>query len=210
MDLITIDRITKYGEINSDSPKLDDEEILRQPILFNRDTGKYMPLNDANPMIQTILERVHGNTTNSLFLSTINPQKNTSDSNLSRYEKDDEEYSSSSDSSSAKSGQTLGSPSLSDHRKKPSSTMESKISSPKESRSKFSTMNFFRRKKKIPPEQEKPIDKDENEKVLTNDGQYGDLKYKSSKYLHESPQFDKTQVLQTIVDAHLGPIWCMR
>ena len=211
---MTIDRITKYGEIDPNSPKLDDDEILRQPILFNRDTGKYMPLNDANPMIQTILERVHGNNnllSNSLFLSTINPRKNSSDlaksdSNLSRpkrYKNDDEEYSSSSDSSSAKSG----SPSLSDHRKKVSGSTESKT---KESRLKFSSMNFFRRKKKILPEQEKPIDEDENEKVLINDGQSGELKYKSSKYLHESPQFDKTQLLQTIDDAHLGPIWCMR
>lgn len=202
---MTIDRITKYGEIDADSPKLDDEEILRQPILFNRDTGKYMPLNDANPIIQTILNRVHGN--NNLLTNTrlTSSDLAKSDSNLSLSKQLDEEYSSSSDSSSVKSGQTLASSTLSDHPKKSSTSNELKSSS-----SKFSTMNFFRRKKKTIPEQDKPMHIDEDEKILINDGLHGELKYKASKHLHETPQFEKTQLIQTIVNAHLGPIWCMR
>ncbi|CAF4408725.1 unnamed protein product, partial [Rotaria magnacalcarata] len=31
-----------------------------------------------------------------------------------------------------------------------------------------------------------------------------------SRNLKEQPQFDKTQLLQTIVNAHNGPIWCMK
>ncbi|CAF1564852.1 unnamed protein product, partial [Adineta ricciae] len=58
VDLHTIDRITKYGELSPNSRKLNDDEILQQPIVRNLDNGKYMPLIDANPMTQTILERV--------------------------------------------------------------------------------------------------------------------------------------------------------
>lgn len=51
---------------------------------------------------------------------------------------------------------------------------------------------------------------DDAEKLLINDGFNGDLKYKSSRILKDQTQFDKTQLLQTIVNAHNGPIWCMK
>ena len=50
---------------------------------------------------------------------------------------------------------------------------------------------------------------DDGEKLL-NDGFNGDLKYKASRNNKEQLEFDKTQLLQTIVNAHHGPIWCMR
>lgn len=227
IDLMTIDRITKYGEITADSRKLDDEEILHQPIVFNRDTGKYVPLSDANPMIQTILERVHGNNTvlpvlsTSIFHSTMNILKSSSevtksDPNLSRQKRrddDDDDSLSSSDASSTKSGQTTGTSTLSDNAIK-SSTSPEPISSRKKHLSKLAAMNFFRRKKKTIDEPQQvnhaDDDDDEYEKGLINDGLYGDLKYKASRHLKEAPQFDKTHLLQTIVDAHEGPIWCMR
>ena len=75
--------LTKYGEISPNSRKLNDDEILRQPIVRNLDNGKYIPLSDANPMTQTIMERVHGSMIslrqNSMFNSNINIRKNSSD-----------------------------------------------------------------------------------------------------------------------------------
>ncbi|CAF4902260.1 unnamed protein product, partial [Rotaria socialis] len=53
-------------------------------------------------------------------------------------------------------------------------------------------------------------EEEDGERLLINDGSNGDLKYKSSRNLKEQPQFDKTQLLQTIVNAHNGPIWCMK
>ncbi len=53
-------------------------------------------------------------------------------------------------------------------------------------------------------------EEEDGERLLINDGSNGDLKYKASRNFKEQPQFDKTQLLQTIVNAHNGPIWCMR
>lgn len=218
---MTIDRITKYGEIGPDSPKLDDDEILRQPILRNLDNGKYIPLSDANPMTQTILERLHGTgnmmsvAPNSIFHSAINLRKNSSDANRSEFrtKRHDDGNMSSSDSSSAKSGHTTAL-STSSEASKSSPPAPRKVSSVKQHLTKLVAINFLRRKKKVVHEQQAPADledeEDDGERILINDGSNGDLKYKASRHVKDAVQFDKTQLLQTIVNAHNGPIWCMR
>lgn len=217
---MTIDRITKYGEITPDSRKLDDEEILHQPIVYNRDTGKYVPLGDANPMIQTILDRAHG----SIGLlaapsGPLNIRKNSSevtrsDSNLSRQKPRDDDGENDSSTSSDTSSQTMGTSILSDHGNQSSTSSEPTNKTRKHHWSKIAAMNFFRRKKKAvdEPQPSNSVDDedDEGEKALINDGLYGELKYKTSRHFKETPQFDKSLILQTIVDAHAGPIWCMK
>jgi hypothetical protein len=226
-----IDRITKYGEISPNSQKLNDEEILRQPILHNLDNGKYIPLIDANPMTQTIMERVHGNGSminlrqNSIFNSNNNLRKNSSETNnlskselnLSRQKhkiNNDDNESTSSESSSTKSSQTTAISSSSVNSKSLKSTKNS-TKSIKKKLSRLVLKNFFRREKNSKSLDHKNTtdiddEEDDNERLLINDGSNGDLKYKASRYLREQPQFDKTQLLQTIVNAHNGPIWCMR
>jgi len=225
-----IDRITKYGEISPNSQKLNDEEILRQPILHNLDNGKYIPLSDANPMTQTIMERVHGNGSvinlrqNSIFNSNNNLRKNScetnnlskSELNLSRqkHKINNDDESTSSESSSTKSSQITAISSLSGNNKTLKSTRNSGKSIKKQL-SRLVVKNFFRREKNSKSyDQKNTLDiddeEDDNERLLINDGSNGDLKYKASRYLREQPQFDKTQLLQTIVNAHNGPIWCMK
>jgi hypothetical protein len=213
IDLNTIDHITKYGEITPNSGKLNDDEILRQPIVRNLDSGKYIPLSDANPMTQTIMERVHGSMIslrqNSIFNSNINSSDtnhlSTSDLNLSRQQQFD---SSSSDSSSTKSSSAVTT-STSSVTNKSSRSPGHGLLPTKKQLAKMVVMNFLRRKKKT---DDKHVDdeEDDNERLLINDGSNGDLKYKASRYLKEPAQFDKTQLLQTIVNAHDGPIWCMK
>jgi hypothetical protein len=212
-----IDRITKYGEMTPDSGKLNDDEILRQPIVRNLDNGKYIPLSDANPMTQTIMERVHGSMIslrqNSIFNSNINLRKNSSDThnlstselNLSRKKQFD---SSSSDSSSTRSSHTTEASTSSSSVTNKSSRS---VRSVKKQLAKLVVMNFLRRNKKTNDKHGDVDDEeDDNERLLINDGSNGDLKYKASRHVKESAQFDKTQLLQTIVNAHDGPIWCMR
>ncbi len=231
IDLTIIDRITKYGEIAPNSRKLNDEEILRQPIVRNLDNGKYIPLSDANPITQTILERVHGTSSvialrqNSIFTSNINLRKNSLDTNnlskselnLSRQKHQhnhDDNQSTSSGSSSTKSSPTtvLSSSSVTSTS---STTVRHAAPSIKKQLTKLMVRNFLRRRKnKTNSDHHETVDiddeEDDNERLLINDGSNGDLKYKASRYLKEPTQFDKTQLLQTIVNAHNGPIWCMR
>lgn len=218
IDLSMIDRITKYGEISPNSRKLNDDEILQQPIVHNLDSGKYIPLSDANPMTQTIMERVHGrNSITSNFRKTSSDMLNLnkSEPNLSRQKSknNNDNQSTSSASSSTKSSQTtVLSLSAAPHNSSPSSNQTN--ISVKKKLTNLVMKNILRRKKpskkKHDDEMNEIDDEEDSEKLLINDGLNGDLKYKASRYLKEQAQFDRTQLLQTIVDAHDGPIWCMR
>jgi hypothetical protein len=182
-------------------------------------------------MIQTIMERVHGNGSmmtlrkNSIFNSNHNLRQNSSDTknlntpelNLLRQKhkiNNGDNESTSSESSSTKSGHTTVVSSSSTTGKSSKSAGNATISIKKQL-TKLVIKNFLRRKK-IPTHDDHhdiaDIDdeEDDTERLLINDGSNGDLKYKASRNLKEQPQFDKTQLLQTIVNAHNGPIWCMR
>lgn len=231
MTLSTIDHLTRYGELFPNSRKLNDEEILQQPIVLNLDNGQYIPLSDANPMIQTIMERTHRaesianlrHNTLKKSLSSLrrssseNNSFSISDINLShkRHKKHggDDNESTSSGSSSTKSSHTTGISSSSTTSKSLASS--SSRPSIKKQLKNLVVKNFFRKKKhEAPVDHQHAIDideeEDDTERLLINDGSNGDLKYKASRHLKEQTQFDKTQLLQTIVNAHSGPIWCMK
>ncbi|CAF2993969.1 unnamed protein product [Rotaria socialis] len=233
VDLNKIDHITKFGELYPNSQKLNDDEILRQPIVLDLDSGKYIPLSDANPMTQKIIERTNRagsiitlrhnsilNSRNNLRKSSLenNNTLSKSDMNLTNQKhatvQDDEIESTSSESSSTKSSRTTGMSLSSVTDKSSVSTIQSPMSIKKQLKN--IVIKRFLRKKKIKkdfdPNNLPEIDDedDDTERLLINDGSNGDLKYKSSRYLKEQTQFDKTQLLQTIVNAHIGPIWCMK
>lgn len=215
IDLNIIDRITKFGEISPNSRKLNDDEILRQPIVHNLDNGKYIPLSDANPMTQTIMERVHG--TNSIMSFNSNHNLNRSESTLLRQKhknNDNDNESTSSASSSTKSSQTT-TVSLSAVPTQSTTSTNSSSKSIKKQLRKLVMKNFLRRGKNIKTDDQQNAEyiddeEEDGERLLINDGSNGDLKYKASRYLKEQAQFDRTQLLQTIVNAHEGPIWCMK
>jgi hypothetical protein len=216
IDKNTIDHITKFGEISPNSRKLNDDEILLQPIVLDLDNGKYFSLGDANPMTQTILERAHGNGSmiglrhNSILrkASMIDKSLSKSETNLAN-QNDDENESTSSESSSHTT--PISSSSV---------TSKSSISAGHGTTSltrqitKFVVRRFLRKGKNRSNYEHRDSgdndDEEDAERILINDGSNGDLKYKASRYLKEQAQFDKTQLLQTIVNAHRGPIWCMR
>ncbi|CAF1483236.1 unnamed protein product [Adineta steineri] len=220
VDLHTIDRITKYGELSPNSRKLNDDEILQQPIVRNLDNGKYMPLIDANPMTQTILERVRRSESmipsrrGSLINSSLSLRQKSIDNlrksamNLSHktYHNDDNES-----TSSESSNHTVAtSPPISNQS---SPTTVRRGTSIRKQLVHLVAKNILRKEKiKTIDDRHDTGDDEEDEtgRVLINDGSNGDLKYKASRYLKEPAQFDKTQLLQTIVNAHSGPIWCMR
>lgn len=230
-----IDRITKFGEVSADSTKLDDEEILQQPIVLDLDSGKYIPLSDANPMTRTLMQRTSRAGSiitlrqNSIFNSRHNVRKHSSDNNpLSKSEmnlsnpihrrhskiQDEDNESTSSESSSTKSSHTTVASSSSVTDKSSISTVQSPVSIRKQIKN-LVVKSFSRKKKRKPAEDyqnsgEIDDEEDDAERILINDGSNGDLKYKASRYLKEQAQFDKTQLLQTIVNAHNGPIWCMK
>ena len=242
VELNLIDHIPKFSELPS---KLNDNEIL--PHLHHFDNAKYIPLTDANPMTQTILERVHGSGSmmtlrHNSILNTNNMRRSSSDNNnnnsnlngtinldtsLSRQrrksngeeeEDDDDNESTSSESSSTKSSHTIAVSSSSSTTNK--STMaalraaSSLFHGGKRQLTRLVNRSFLRKtgKKTIGAHHVVDMDEEEEdgERLLINDGSNGDLKYKASRNLKEQPQFDKTQLLQTIVNAHNGPIWCMR
>jgi hypothetical protein len=237
MSLKQIDRITKFGVLSPTNDRLDDETILQQPIVRNLDNGKYMPFSDANPITQTILERVHGSNGNLMSSRRNSVLKNhhlrrnsvdqhlqlTSDVDLplARSKRrstshDGEEHNSfSSESSSTKSSHTTGFSSSSTTSKSSNKTKNlatSLFQDGKKHLARLVTKNFLRKSnsKKNSMGVDLDDDEDDGERVLINDGSNGDLKYKASRYLKEQSQFDRTQLLQTIVNAHEGPIWCMR
>jgi hypothetical protein len=140
-------------------------------------------------------------------------------SNGEEEEDDDDNESTSSESSSTKSSHTIAVSSSSSTTNKASTTAIRAASSlfhgGKRHLAKFVNRSFLRKggKKTLPGHHDvADIDEEEDdgERLLINDGSNGDLKYKASRNLKEQPQFDKTQLLQTIVNAHHGPIWCMR
>jgi hypothetical protein len=163
-------------------------------------------------MIQTMMERLHGSgsmTTirrNSTIHNT-NSFENNSEINLTRQKhqtiEDNDNESTSSGGSSHTTTVSL-------------SSATSKSSVPKKTSfrhlKKLAVRNIFRRKEKKNDSNQVEMDdeEEEGERTLINDGSNGDLKYKASRSLREQTQFDKTQLLQTIVNAHDGPIWCMR
>ncbi len=236
VDLNLIDHITKSGELTS---KLNDNELLQQSIVHNIDNIKYIPLTDANPMTQTILERVHGSGSmmtlrQSSILNTNNIRRNSSENNningtnnletsLTRQrhqsngeEEDDDNESTSSETSSTKSSHTIAI-STSSSRTNKSTTAAMRAASSlfhggKRQLTRLVNRSFLRKtgKNVIDRHQDVDEEEDDGERLLINDGSNGDLKYKASRNLKEQPQFDKTQLLQTIVNAHNGPIWCMR
>ena len=250
VDLNLIDRVTKFGELLPYSQKLNDEEILRQPIVRNLDSGKYIPLCDANPMTQTIMERAHGSasvisTRHTSILINSNLRRNSTDNHnhtlngmnsteghsVRRKTKikggeqdddedddDDENESTSSATSSTKSSHTTAVSSSSAASKSSTSaarTASSLFHGGKRQLTKLVVRNFLRRGAKKTTSDRHDIadindDEDDGERVLINDGSNGDLKYKASRNSKEQAQFDRTQLLQTIVNAHDGPIWCMR
>ncbi len=242
VDLNLIDHITKFGELTS---KLNDDEIILQSIVHNLDNVKYIPITDANPMTQTILERVHGSGSmmtlrHSSVLNSNSIRRNSSENNniingtnnletnLTRQrhqsneeeeEDDDDVDSLSSSSSSTKSSHTIAISSSSSTANK-STTAAIRVAASlfhggKRQLTRLVNRSFLRQKGKKSTYGHHDIvdiddEEEDGERLLINDGSNGDLKYKASRNLKEQPQFDKTQLLQTIVNAHNGPIWCMR
>jgi hypothetical protein len=230
-----IDHIIKSSELTS---KLNNNELLQQSIVHNIDNIKYIPLTDANPMTQTILERVHGSGSmmtlrQSSILNTNNIRRNSLDNNningtnnletnLTRQRhqsnggEDDDNESTSSETSSTKSSHTIAiSTSSSTTNKSTTGAMRAASSlfhGGKRQLTRLVNRSFLRKtgKKSIHRHQDVDEEEDDGERLLINDGSNGDLKYKASRNSKEQPQFDKTQLLQTIVNAHNGPIWCMR
>ena len=133
-------------------------------------------------------------------------------------DEDDDNESTSSESSSTKSSHTIAHSSPSNLSKSSKAAVRAAsmlIRGGKRQLSRLMTRSFLRRNGRKPSNgHQQPVDVDEEEddgeKPLLNDGFNGDLKYKSSRNLKEQLQFDKTQLLQTIVNAHRGPIWCMK
>ena len=135
-------------------------------------------------------------------------------------EEDDDNESSSSESSSTKSSHTIAISSSSSSTTNKSSTAAIRAASTlfhdkKRQLSRLVSRSFLRRSGKKQVDRHHDVadmdeEEDDAERVLINDGSNGDLKYKASRNLKEQAQFDKTQLLQTIVNAHHGPIWCMR
>ena len=170
-------------------------------------------------MTQTILERVRGtesmmvlrrnsmiNTANSLAKKSID---NIKKSALSLSHKNHHDYDNESTSSESSSHTTAMSSSVD---QSSLSTARRTISIKKQLKN-LVVRNILRKgKHKTTHEHQDTADDedDDAERVLINDGSNGDLKYKASRHLKEPTQFDKTQLLQTIVNAHNGPIWCMR
>lgn len=238
-DLILNDQITKFGDFSS---KQNEHEYIH-----NHENGKYLQLVDANPMTQTILERVHGSGSmmtlrQNSVLTTSNLRRNSSENSnhsfhgltnlensLTRQRRqsndveeeddDDDVESTSSESSSTKSSHTIAVSSSSSTTNKSATAALRAASSlfhgGKRQLTRLVNRSFLRKtgKKTISGHHDiADIDEEEEdaEKLLINDGSNGDLKYKTSRNFKEQPQFDKTQLLQTIVNAHTGPIWCMR
>lgn len=228
MDLNLIDRITRFGELSATGLKLDDDEILQQPIVRNLDSGKYVPFNDVNPMTQTIMERAHINITNSTSSHRTSVLRNhqsrtKSNPNDSRSNKElnrDDNASSSSESVSTKSSCTTGVSSSSNASKSSKSKTErsgnSFFQGRKKQLRKLVARNFLSKgAKKRTNENKEPIDADDDEeeipeRIPINDGSNGDLKYKASRSIKDHTQFDRTQLLQTIDKAHDGSIWCIK
>lgn len=248
MELSLIDRANKFEDLTNNNRKLintHEDDNLRQSHIHNLDNGKYLSIGDANPMTQTILERVHGSGSvmtlrqNSLLNSsnTTSLRRNSSennnmnggnnlDVNMSRQrhqsngeeDEDDDNESTSSESSSTKSSHTAPISSSSSSAVNKSSMAAVRAASSlfhdgKRHISRLMNRSFLRKTgKKTVQHHIHDIDEEEedSERLLINDGSNGDLKYKASRNLKEPPQFDRTQLLQTIVNAHHGPIWCMR
>lgn len=227
-------------------------KLNEQEHIHNHDNGKYVPLIDANPMTQTILERVHGSGSmmtlrQNSVLTSNNLRRNSSEnsnhsfhgitnleSSLTRQRRqsndveeedeedddDDDVESTSSESSSTKSSHTIAVSSSSSSTTNKSTRAALRAASflfhgGKRQLTRLVNRSFLRKtgKKVISGHHDiADIDEEEEdaEKLLINDGSNGDLKYKTSRNFKEQPQFDKTQLLQTIVNAHTGPIWCMR
>jgi hypothetical protein len=210
-------------------------------MVHNLDNTKYIPLTDANPMTQTILERVHGSGNimtlrrNSILTNNILRRNSSDNDNINRTnsleintsrqrhkssgeEEDGDNESTSSESSSTKSSHTIPISSSSVTNKSSTAAMRAAASlfhDGKRQLTRLVARSFLRKTgKKLAHGRQDIVDieeeEEDGERLLINDGSNGDLKYKASRNLKEQPQFDKTQLLQTIVNAHHGPIWCMR
>lgn len=134
-------------------------------------------------------------------------------------EEDDDNESTSSESSSTKSSHTMPISSSSSTTNKSTTAALRAASSlfhgGKRQLTRLVNRSFLRKTGKKPIHGHVHVndvddEEDDGERLLINDGSNGDLKYKASRNLKEQPYFDKTQLLQTIVSAHNGPIWCMR
>ena len=133
-------------------------------------------------------------------------------------DEDDDNESTSSESSSTKSSHTIAHTSPSSISKSSKAAVRAAsmlIRGGKRQLSRLMTRSFLRRNgRKLPNGPQQPADLDEEEddgeKLLLNDGFNGDLKYKASRNLKEQLQFDKTQLLQTIVNAHRGAMWSLK
>ena len=156
------------------------------------------------------------NGVNGLETSLSRPRRK---SNGEEADYDDDIESTSSESSSTKSTHTIAVSSSSSTTNKSGAAALRAASSlfhgGKRQLTRLVNRSFLRKNgKKTVPERHRNADVDEEEedgeRLLINDGSNGDLKYKASRYFKEQPQFDRTQLLQTIVNAHQGPIWCMR
>lgn len=157
------------------------------------------------------------NGTNNIEANLVRPRRKSNGEEVD-YDDDDNE-STSSESSSTKSSHTIAVSSSSSTTTKSGTTALRAASSlfrgGKRQLTRLVNRSFLRKNgKKSIPERHHNADvdeeEDEGERLLINDGSNGDLKYKASRYFKEQPQFDRTQLLQTIVNAHNGQIWCMR
>ena len=251
-------RTTNLSDLSSIHRRLNDsDEPHRSTTVHNFDRSKYILWSDANPMTQTILERVHcsgsmltlrqnsmlsrqsssslrrnssesdniNGLTGSQFALARKRHKSHGEQDVAEEEDDDDDDdngSTSSESSSTKSNHTIpissSSSSSSAHHKSSRAVVRaasSLIHDGKRQLTRLVTSRFLRKSSNKARHGNHDItaideDDDDTERLLINDGSNGDLKYKASRNLKEQPQFDKTQLLQTIATAHHGPIWCMR
>ncbi|CAF0896212.1 unnamed protein product, partial [Didymodactylos carnosus] len=238
VSLDTIDFITNLDELTSDSRTSNDDEIMKQPIARISDYGKYVTPQEAvpeefiNPMTMQILRTVNANANpiscstnmnNSLRRTSIpNDYHNhhrssisssivnneTSSSKVSNDELDS--LSTSSDGSTKSSHAAAASTSIT---KAPPKAVKSLFKGSKNQLSKlvnkkWPEMHTKGKKGNGESEHEEYENEiDEDKDVILNES---DVKCKSSRDLRGQTVFDKTQLLQTIVTAHNGPIWCIR
>jgi hypothetical protein len=184
-------------------------------------SGSMMTLRHNSILNTNNIRRSSSDTNNNNLNGTTNL-----DTSLSRQrrksngeEEDDDNESTSSESSSTKSSHTIAVSSSSSTTNKSTTAALRAASSlfrgGKRQLTRLMTRSFLRKTGKKTINAQHPVvdideEEDDGERLLINDGSNGDLKYKASRNLKEQPQFDKTQLLQTIVNAHNGPIWCMR
>ncbi|CAF0839301.1 unnamed protein product, partial [Didymodactylos carnosus] len=210
VNLDTIDCITKFGGLTRGGQTLNDDEIMKQPIVKNLDYGKYVPLQEAvpkefmNPMTMQILKTVNASA-NSSSTSMNNSLRRNSTPNDYHHNYSPTVIKNETHSTRASNDELDSISTSSEASTKSSHTTAASTSTTKASQT--AVKNLLKGTNGDSEHEEFDDESDDDKDIVLNDS---DVKYKSSRNLTGHSIFDKTQLLQTIVTAHNGPIWCMR